>query len=252
MRYTSTSSGWRYLNRFSCPLHRSSRDIWGNRPLAVVDDCRLGNCIPRSFRHRSNPSNPSQLSQGQPGISKGASDRYDLRFLTNTIFPRIRNRPITIGVSILLEQTENVFRVGWFAKDWQCSVRVSSFSVLHCRLNLLENIRVVILLVTGGVVKGVCGETLDGQYIHCEFFVDLRISELFPEYEITRRSLGHQLDRGKASSTNLLNEQISVFHAGVQIRPVIVKHNHLGFVLLPILGWLGSTPWRHCQGSLKC
>jgi hypothetical protein len=142
-------------------LHRSPRDIWGNCPLAVVDDCRLGNCIPRSFRHRSSPSTPLQLSQVQPGISKGTLHRRQLRFLTNTKFPRIRNRPITIGVSILLEQTENVFRVGWFAKDWQCSVRISSVSVLHCRLNLLENIRVVILLNTGGVVKGMCSETLD-------------------------------------------------------------------------------------------
>jgi hypothetical protein len=180
MRYTSTSSGWRYLNRFFCPLHRRPLDIWGNRSLAVGGDYRLGNCIPRSFRHRSSPSIPSQLSQGQPGISKGASDRYDLRFLTNTIFPRIGNRPITIGVSILLEQTENVSCVGWFAKGWQCSIRFSSSSGLHCRLNLLENIRVVILLITGGVVKGMCSETLDGQYIHCEFFVDLRIPELFP------------------------------------------------------------------------
>lgn len=126
MRYTSTSSGWRYLNRFFCPLHRSPRNIWDNRSLAVEDDCRLGNCIPRSFRHRSSPSIPSQLSQGHSGISKRIRDRHDLRFLTNTIFPRIRNRPITIGVSILLEQTENVSCVGWFAKDWQCSVRVSS------------------------------------------------------------------------------------------------------------------------------
>ena len=174
------SVGWQYLNKFLCPLHRRPLDIWGNRSLAVEDDCRLGNCSLRSFLRPSSPSTLSQLSQGQPGISKGTLARHHPRCPTDTKFPRVRNRPITIGVSILLEQTENVSGVGWCAKDWQCSVRVSSFSVLHCRLNLLENVRVVILLITGGVVKGTCSETLDGQYIHCEFFVDLRIPELFP------------------------------------------------------------------------